>query len=153
MTNELTVEASAMLNTSVNKSRLNNEQPSRVLTAASLSEMTKHCNYLTGQSVGNGILAQHYRELPLGPILCLAEGEGRNAVFLAEQGYEVTTVDASAVGLAKAINLATARGVNIHTVQADLAEFDLGTGQWTGIVSIFCHLPPTIRQVALQTPL
>ncbi|MDP2284175.1 MAG: class I SAM-dependent methyltransferase [Pseudohongiella sp.] len=95
----------------------------------------------------NSFLAQHVRELPLGPVLCLAEGEGRNAVFLAEQGYEVTAVDASAVGLAKARNLASARSVNIHTVQADLAEFDLGTGHWAGIVSIFCHLPPAIRQI------
>lgn len=93
----------------------------------------------------NGFLAQHVRELPQGPVLCLAEGEGRNAVFLAEQGYDVTAVDASSVGLAKARKLADSRGVAIKTILADLADFDIGQQQWAGIVSIFCHLPPALR--------
>jgi hypothetical protein len=41
------------------------------------------------------------KTIPLGKILCLAEGEGRNAVFLAQQGYQVTAVDQSSVGLEK----------------------------------------------------
>lgn len=79
-------------------------------------------------------------------VLCLAEGEGRNAVYLAEQGLEVVAVDASAVGLLKAERLAQARGVSIETQTADLADIDLGQEQWDGIVSIFCHLPPDVRQ-------
>lgn len=93
----------------------------------------------------NGFLAQYVQELPKGPVLCLAEGEGRNAVFLAEQGYDVTAVDASSVGLAKARKLADSRGVTIKTILADLTDFDLGRQQWAGIVSIFCHLPPALR--------
>lgn len=81
-----------------------------------------------------------------GRILCLAEGEGRNAVFLAGLGMEVTAVDASAVGLAKAQQLADQNGVAITTVQEDLSDFDLGHEQWDAIVSIFCHLPPDMRQ-------
>ena len=53
-------------------------------------------------------------------------GEGRNAVFLARQGYAVTAVDGSAVGLAKARRLAEEGGVAIDTLHADLADFDLG---------------------------
>ena len=81
-----------------------------------------------------------------GRILCLAEGEGRNAVYLAGLGMEVTAVDASAVGLAKAQQLADQNGVAITTVQEDLSDFDPGHEQWDAIVSIFCHLPPDMRQ-------
>jgi SAM-dependent methyltransferase len=94
----------------------------------------------------NDFLRDHAGALPArGRVLCLGEGEGRNAVFLAAQGLEVTAVDASAVGLAKAERLARERGVRIVTVQADLADYDLGHDAWDGIVSIFCHLPPALR--------
>lgn len=94
----------------------------------------------------NDFLAAEYQAIPLGRVLCLAEGEGRNAVFLAEQGYQVTAVDASKVGLEKAKKLARDRGVEITTVQADLAEYQIEASSWHGIVSIFCHLPPKLRQ-------
>lgn len=47
----------------------------------------------------NKFLEVHYKVIPKGKVLSLAEGEGRNAVFLAKQGYSVTAVDASQVGL------------------------------------------------------
>lgn len=56
--------------------------------------------YVYGTSP-NTFLAEHFQQLPKGKVLCLAEGEGRNAVFLAEHGYDVTAVDNSAVGLEK----------------------------------------------------
>lgn len=80
-------------------------------------------------------------------ILSLAEGEGRNAVFLAGLGHHVTAVDASAPGLRKAEALAAERGVTITTIQADLAAFEIEPEAWDGIVAIFCHLPPDIRRV------
>ena len=94
----------------------------------------------------NEFLAKHRPEIPPGPVLCLAEGEGRNAVFLAHRRHDVTAVDQSAVGLEKARQLAAERGVHIRTVQADLATYDLGTAKWAGIVSIFAHTPPDIRK-------
>ncbi|MBT9559459.1 MAG: class I SAM-dependent methyltransferase [Myxococcales bacterium] len=83
-------------------------------------------------------------------VLSLAEGEGRNAVFLAERGHRVVGVDASAVGLAKAQTLAAARGVHIETVVADLSAW-----QWTGepldgVVAIWCHLPVPLRAHVLN---
>jgi hypothetical protein len=66
--------------------------------------------------------------------------------FLAEQGYQVTAVDASKVGLDKAEKLAHDRGVRITTVEADLADYQIEANSWQGIVSIFCHLPPDVRQ-------
>ena len=93
----------------------------------------------------NGFLITAAARLPPGKVLCLGEGEGRNAVWLAAQGHEVTAVDASGVGLRKAQRLAAERGVRITTVHADLAAFDIEPGAWDGIVSIFCHLPPALR--------
>ena len=82
---------------------------------------------------------------PNGEILSLAEGEGRNAVFLARRGFRVTAVDGSAVGLEKARALAAKHGVDLQTVVADLDAFDLGVERWDGIVSIWCHLPTELR--------
>lgn len=80
-------------------------------------------------------------------VLSLAEGEGRNGVFLASLGLEVTGVDGSAVGLAKARRLAARRGVTLHTVHADLADFEMGDSAWDGVVSIWCHLHPPTRAI------
>ena len=73
-------------------------------------------------------------------ILSLAEGEGRNAVFLAQQNYQVQGVDFSTEGQAKALGLAKTRGVSIDYVLADLTQYDMGIDAWDGVVSIFCHL-------------
>ncbi|WP_428244102.1 class I SAM-dependent methyltransferase [Gynuella sp.] len=98
----------------------------------------------------NDFLRHHFQAIPKGHVLCLAEGEGRNAVFLAQQGYQVTAVDSSDVGLEKARNLAAERNVSITTIHADLADFDLGTARWDGIVSIFGHLPSQLRGKVYQ---
>jgi SAM-dependent methyltransferase len=94
----------------------------------------------------NGFLASVVDRLPMGRVLCLAEGEGRNAVYLAEQGFEVTAVDSSAVGLEKARKLAGQHGVHIETVVADLAHYEIVPESWDAIVAIFCHLPPPLRR-------
>lgn len=94
----------------------------------------------------NDFLASAAAHIPPGEVICIAAGEGRNAVFLAEQGFTVTAVDASVVGLEKTRELARARGVQVNTVHADLADFVLGEGRWSGIVGIFAHLPPDIRR-------
>jgi len=93
----------------------------------------------------NGFLTSVADRIPHGNVLCLAEGEGRNAVYLAGLGYEVTAVDTSTVGLAKAKALASDRGVTIETVLADLDDYSIEPGAWQGIVSIYCHLPPVVR--------
>ena len=93
----------------------------------------------------NDYLKQTAHHIPKGRVLCLADGEGRNSVYLAEQGYDVTAVDNSQVGLEKAVALAKSRGVTITPIFADLVDFDLGINHWDGVVSIFCHLPPLLR--------
>jgi SAM-dependent methyltransferase len=93
----------------------------------------------------NNFLASTIEKIPKGRVLSLGEGEGRNAVFLAGLGYDVTAVDSSDVGLAKAQQLASYRGVTLATVTEDLADFQIGTEDWEGIISIFCHVPPSVR--------
>jgi SAM-dependent methyltransferase len=80
-----------------------------------------------------------------GPVVCLGEGEGRNAVFLAQRGLEVMAVDLSQVALEKAQTLAAQRGVRITTQVVDLADFDLGEARFGAIVSIWCHVPVWLR--------
>lgn len=85
-------------------------------------------------------------QIPSGPVLSLGEGEGRNAVYLAQFGHEVLAVDQSPVGLAKAQRLATEQGTNIETFCGDLGHYEIVPGSWAGIVSIFCHLPSHVRK-------
>jgi SAM-dependent methyltransferase len=101
----------------------------------------------------NRFLEERTADLPPGEVLSLAEGEGRNAVYLAGLGYRVTAVDHSQVGLAKAQRLAAEKGVEIETICADLAHFELGEDRWDAIVSIFGHLMPEVRrQVYARIP-
>ncbi len=94
----------------------------------------------------NEFLAEKVSCIPKGRVLSLAEGEGRNAVFLAKEGYSVTAVDASLVGLNKARGLAAKNDVVVEFIHADLADYDLGEDKWEGIVSIFCPLPSSLRK-------
>lgn len=94
----------------------------------------------------NDFLVEQVGMLRSGTCLCLAEGQGRNAVWLAEQGYSVTAVDQSSVGMAKAQEIAAARGVPLVTAVGDLADYDLGDERWDNIVSIFGHLPGELRR-------
>ncbi|HSQ63491.1 MAG TPA: class I SAM-dependent methyltransferase [Polyangiaceae bacterium] len=102
--------------------------------------------FIYGTEPNDFLAANAERHLPpKGEVLSLAEGEGRNAVFLARLGFRVTGVDGSRVGLEKAQRLAQERGVRIETVVADLAGYDLGKERWDGIVSIWCHMPTEQR--------
>src|ERR1035437_2423824 len=107
--------------------------------------------YIYGETP-NVFVAEMASQIPAGPVLCLAEGEGRNAVHLATLGHRVTAVDQSEAGLAKARRLAATRGVEIETVLADLGNFAIEPSVWSGIVATFAHLPPAMRrQIHEQT--
>jgi len=95
----------------------------------------------------NDFLREMFEQIPVGGhVLCLAEGEGRNAVFLAEQGFKVTAMDMSEVGLNKANKLAKEKRVAITTQVADLADYNFGQDKWDAIVSIWAHVPEAVRQ-------
>jgi len=71
------------------------------------------------------VLCEYIDELPDGRALDVATGTGRNALFLAEAGYEVDAVDRSREGLRITRENATERGIadRLHLVRADLAEY------------------------------
>ncbi len=92
----------------------------------------------------NTFLVEHVGLLR-SPILSIAEGEGRNAVYLASQGLAVHGVDGSDVGLAKARALAQTRNVSIQTEVSDLSHFVPRSCHYGSVVSIFAHLPSHLR--------
>lgn len=94
----------------------------------------------------NDFLKSTFRRIPKGEVLMLGDGEGRNGVFLAIQGYSVMSVDWSSVGLEKAKTFAQEKQVSIKTTVCDLEHFRIETNSWDGIVSIFCHLPKVVRR-------
>lgn len=94
----------------------------------------------------NDFLRAEAPRIPQGPVLCVAEGEGRNAVFLAGRGHDVTAVDFSLEGLHKAAQLAAEHHVAITTVHADLALYEPPTAAFSGVVAIFAHLPVAVRK-------
>lgn len=88
-----------------------------------------------------------------GRALDLATGEGRNAIWLASQGWKVTGVDFSAVGLDRAAQLARDRGVDIEWVRADLLEYQPPAGEFDLIVIAYLQLAeamlgPVLRRAA-----
>jgi SAM-dependent methyltransferase len=89
----------------------------------------------------NVFLAEEgHRIPPGGHVVCLADGDGRNGTWLAREGYTVTGVDASEVGVARA----RARGVEGYRADvADLADWEVPACD--GVVSIYAHFPPALR--------
>jgi SAM-dependent methyltransferase len=99
----------------------------------------------------NDFLLQQAGQIPAGAkLLCLAEGEGRNAVFLAKMGYDVRGVDFSQQGHDKAMQLAQQQGVRIAYDVSDLTQYAMGEAQYDAVVSVFCHLPSADRPALYQ---
>ncbi len=98
----------------------------------------------------NDFLAEMANHIPQGRVLCLAEGQCRNAVFLAKQGYQVIAVDWSQIGLERGRQLAHKNKVEIDTICCDLSKFKIKPKSYSGIVSIFGHLPQQVRAQLYQ---
>ncbi len=96
--------------------------------------------WLYGTEPNAFIRANADRLTPQGRVLCLAEGEGRNAAFLAALGHSVLAVDFSARALEKARALAADRGVAIETEQADLTGWTCAE-TFDAITATYLHLP------------
>ena len=95
----------------------------------------------------NAFLAASAGRLPRGGrVLCLADGEGRNSVWLAKQGFRVSAIDVADEGVAKARALAARGGVALDASVADVTRFDFGSARYDAIVSIFLHLPAKARR-------
>jgi 2-polyprenyl-3-methyl-5-hydroxy-6-metoxy-1,4-benzoquinol methylase len=85
----------------------------------------------------NRLLVEAVAGLTPGRALDVGMGQGRNALFLARQGWKVTGFDVSAVGLATARAAATAQGVSIHAVHASDEEFSFGQSEWDLIAILY----------------
>jgi len=97
----------------------------------------------------NVFLQEHAARLaPASRVLLPGDGEGRNGVWLAQQGHQVTSADMSAIGLQKASALAAQRGIALATLQMDLADWQPEPDSFDAVVLIFTHLPPSIRAAA-----
>ncbi len=96
-------------------------------------------------STGQAIFAHHPTELLVnaikgrrpGTALDIGMGQGRNSIFLAQQGWDVTGFDPSEEGVREARERATKSGLHLRTLVVDEADFDLGTAQWDLIVMTY----------------
>lgn len=100
----------------------------------------------------NEFLAEAHNKLQLsGNTLTIAEGEGRNATFLAEQGMNVTAWDYAESGLEKTKKLAEERYVSVKTELVDLNEASWEKNKWDELVCVFGHFPKDLRHRTLQS--
>ena len=104
--------------------------------------------YKYGTEPNAFLRTQAARLAPHSQVLVPGDGEGRNGVWLAEQGHQVTSVDYSVVGLQKAQALAATRGVTLTTHCVDLADWEPPPSSLDAVVLIYTHLPDTLRQQA-----
>ncbi len=96
----------------------------------------------------NRCLQRHAALWPAGSrVLCVADGEGRNSVWLARQGLQVDAFDISAVAIGKAQQLADAHGVSVQYTQADSDHWHWPSGVYDGVVAVFVQFAdPAMRQ-------
>lgn len=93
----------------------------------------------------NDFLKDNAGKLKPGSVLCLADGEGRNGVYLAKLGFDVTSIDLSSVALEKSRRFAEESGVEVKTVHADLNDFVIEPNSWDNIVAVFINMLPELR--------
>ena len=98
----------------------------------------------------NQFVAAQLADLTAGRVLDLAAGEGRNSVWLAARGWQVTAVDFSRVGLEKGRKLAASRGVaGIDWVLADLRDYQPTAGAFELVLIAYLHCDPSLRAEVL----
>ena len=98
----------------------------------------------------NRFLVAEGAELSPGRALDLACGEGRNAVWLAEQGWQVTGVDFSGVALAKARELAAARAVDVEWIESDLRGYRPERAAYDLVLLFYLQLPEAERRPVVR---
>lgn len=105
--------------------------------------------YVFGTEPNAFLAAERARLKPGWRALVPGDGEGRNGAWLARQGLEVTTVDFSPTGIAKAKRLAAHFGVKIRTIEADLNSWDWPHEAYDLLVAVFIQIfGPAERAVA-----
>lgn len=95
----------------------------------------------------NALLVEAVRGRRPGTALDLGMGQGRNALFLAQQGWTVTGVDISDVALAQARQQAEKLGLKVNTVLQDAAHFDFGSERWDLVALIYFPARPYVARI------
>lgn len=102
--------------------------------------------YLFGTEPSGFVKARAGLLAPGSRVLCLADGEGRNSVWLAGQGHRVTASEQSGVALGKARALAAARGVAVQFVQEDIAQASWPEAAFDAVFGVFIQFAaPELR--------
>jgi SAM-dependent methyltransferase len=108
--------------------------------------------FLFGKQPNSWLRSQIPLLTPGGRVLCVADGEGRNGVFLAAQGFQVEAFDYSTVAIAKARQLAQEHCVQLHLTQASCDDFAWPTGTVDAVVAIFVQFAdPDMRTRLFQS--
>lgn len=87
----------------------------------------------------NRFFREELDKIPAGQILMPADGEGRNGVYAAKSGWQVTSFDLSAEGRSKALQLAKEEGVLLQYLVGDLRDLDLPAGAFDAAGLIYAH--------------
>lgn len=98
----------------------------------------------------NAFLAKILERCTPGKLLLPAEGEGRNAVYAAKQGWSVTAFDRSEAGRDKAMALAEKEGVELDYRISDFIDFEEEEVQFDALGIIYAHLPPKKRRAGYR---
>lgn len=93
----------------------------------------------------NNFLKEQLLKLNSGTILFPAEGEGRNAVFAAKLGWDVSAFDISDEGRKKAFKLAEMKNVSVDYQVGELQSLEFKNAQFDAIALIYAHFPATIK--------
>jgi len=102
--------------------------------------------YLFGEEPSQFVTRRFVDIAPGGRVLAVADGEGRNGVFLAGKGFDVLSVDASPVAVAKALDLASRRGVILQAQVVDLEDWVWPEAAFDAVVAVFIQFaPPDLR--------
>lgn len=105
--------------------------------------------YIYGEEP-NVFFAEQLSKLKPGVIILPCEGEGRNAVFAASNGWRVNAFDSSEAGKMKALQLAHRKGVSIEYVVEDALAVDYSANSADVVAFIYAHFPPATRKAVLQ---
>lgn len=108
-------------------------------------------DYLFGTKPADFLTAQAHHLPQAGRVLVVADGEGRNSVYLAGRGLDVVAFDYAPNALVKAQALAEARGVHVDFREADILSWDWAADSYDAVVAVFIQfLSPDARSAIFE---
>ncbi len=103
-------------------------------------------HYIFGTAPNGWLSEQAHHLAPAGRVLCVADGEGRNSVWLAKRGHRVDAFDIAEIGIRKARALATGAGVGVNFAVADADALQWPAALYDAVVAIFIQFAdPAMR--------